>query len=219
MNGEIISTPLDNSTRVVRPKESEVISTPSDKGLGGIPRHASARAAGRELRPPALWSASEALVMPEGVGGQYPKGFLDLLARVLGVPRASILHICSGSLPPGEGIRVDVRAAAVPDVLADGRKLPFADETFDAVAIDPPYSTEYARDLYGVEYPRPSHLLAEASRVVRGGGRVSMLHFLVPASPDCLEFDRVFGVTTGVGYRIRALTVWRKRQADFFGAA
>ena len=100
--------------------------------------------------------------------------------------------------------------------MADATALPFDDGTFDAVAIDPPYSVEYAEMLYGTEYPRPSHLLAEAARVVVPGGRVSMLHFLVPASPPALDFETVYGVTTGVGYRIRALTVWRKRNADLF---
>ena len=222
---EIVSIPLKPS-RVrdwqARPpagdrhRDSEVMSTPLDKTLNGLPRHVSGRAAGRDLKPPALWAAREALQFPEAVGGQYPKGFLDYLARVLGADRHRILHLCSGSLLPGEGIRVDRRAAAAPDVLADARRLPFADDSFDAVAIDPPYSVEYARDLYGTEYPLPSHLVAEASRVVRGDGRVSLLHFLVPASPPELEFETVYGVTTGVGYRIRALTVWRKRGADLF---
>ena len=179
-------------------------------------RQASARTDGRDLKPPALWAARPAVQFPEAVGGQYPKGFLTFLATVLGTDRHRILHLCSGSLPPGEGIRVDRRAAASPDVLADARRLPFSDCTFHAVAIDPPYSVEYARDLYGIEYPRPSHLVAEAARVALPGARIALLHFLVPPSPPDLTFEAVHGITTGIGYRIRALTVWRKRNADLF---
>lgn len=84
--------------------------------------------------------------------------------------------------------------------------------------LDPPYSVEYARELYGTDYPRPSHLLAEAARVVRPGGCVGFLHFLVPkpGSP-LLTIERVWGVTQGCGYRIRAFTVLRRRSADLFG--
>ena len=77
--------------------------------------------------------------------------------------------MCSGSLPRGEGIRVDIRPEARPDFLADGTNLPFADGEHDAVMIDPPYTEGYARSLYGVKYARPSHLLREAARVVRYG--------------------------------------------------
>jgi ubiquinone/menaquinone biosynthesis C-methylase UbiE len=77
---------------------------------------------------------------------------------------------------------VDLRAAARPTVMADGRQLPFRDGCFAGVLIDPPYTVEYAEELYGTEYPRPSHLLAEASRVVVPGCRVGFLHFLVPSN-------------------------------------
>jgi len=81
------------------------------------------------------------------------------------------------------------------------------------VLLDPPYSVEYAKSLYNVEYPRPSHLLAEAARVVRRGGSVCMLHFLVPFPPPDCKVESVLGVTQGLGYRIRAWTVFRKLQA------
>jgi ubiquinone/menaquinone biosynthesis C-methylase UbiE len=84
------------------------------------------------------------------------------------------------------------------------------------VLIDPPYSVEYAESLYGTDYPRPSHLLKEAARVVVPGGRVGILHFLVPFAPkgSGLEFVAVRGVTTGLGYRIRAWTLFARQQAN-----
>ncbi len=96
--------------------------------------------------------------------------------------------------------------------MADGRALPFPDAEFAAVLIDPPYTVEYAWDLYGTDYPRPSHLLAEASRVVRPCGRIGILHFLVPMPPPACRLDLVRGVTTGCGYRIRAFTVFQREQ-------
>lgn len=114
------------------------------------------------------------------------------------------------------GVRVDLRAGARPDVFGDGRRLPFRSDVFDAVLLDPPYSVEYAETLYGVEYPRPSHLLVEAARVVRPGGAIGFLHFLVPVPPPRCRIERVVGVTQGLGYRIRAFTLYRRDQAELF---
>jgi hypothetical protein len=70
---------------------------------------------------------------------------------------------------------------------------------------------EYARDLYGTDYPRPSHLLREAARVVRPDGVIGFLHFILPATPPGCDRVRVHGITAGPNFRIRAFTIFRKR--------
>jgi ubiquinone/menaquinone biosynthesis C-methylase UbiE len=77
---------------------------------------------------------------------------------------------------------------------------------------DPPYSEEYAKNLYGTEdyYPRPSEILKEASRLLAPGGRVGLLHFQVPMFRKPLNLVGVWGVTTGLGYAIRAWSVLEK---------
>lgn len=149
---------------------------------------------------------------PQRVFGQYPRTLIARLLPWLACERHEVLHVCSGSLPPGEGIRVDLREAAKPDILADGRALPLSDGSVAAVMIDPPYTPQYAQDLYGVEYPRPSHLLAEASRVVRPCGRIAFVHYLVPMPPPGCRLVRVFGLSTGFGFYMRAVTVFEREQ-------
>jgi hypothetical protein len=122
--------------------------------------------------------------------------------------------VCSGSLPRGEGIRVDIRPEAQPDILADGRDLPLEANSQVAVLIDPPYSEEYAQTLYGVDYPRPSHLLREACRVVRAGGRIGFVHTLRPKPPRGARVVKVFGLSTGAGFPMRAVTIFEKDQAE-----
>lgn len=201
--------------------EDEVVSLgPGDKrSVGsGFPREASARVRGRGRRP-TLFGINSVFDGERSIDceiwGTYPKGFVDWALKALGVPASEVLHVCSGALTHRDvagGTRVDLNPDRAPDVVADGRALPFQDGAFAGVMIDPPYTLEYARDLYGTDYPRPSHLLAEAARVIRGGGRVGILHFLVPLSPPELRFVTCYGVTQGLGYRIRAFTIFERRQ-------
>lgn len=158
---------------------------------------------------------------PDGfaVFGRFPKGWLRhiLKLRLLGeVRRDDVLHICSGTLSESERWTVDIRAAARPRVQADGRSLPFRDGSFRAILLDPPYSDEYAKNLYGLENPRPSWLLREAARVVAPGGRIGILHVAVPFAPPGCRLVNVYGITTGVGFRIRALTLYVKDEAQLF---
>ena len=144
--------------------------------------------------------------MPDG--GGYPLGFLAEAYRLVRADPNTVLHLCSGSTE--RGVRVDVRREMRPTVIADARYAPFKDESFDAILIDPPYSKEYASNLYGTEasYPSPNSLMREAARLLRPGGRVGFLHFQVPMlNRTGLNLIGVWGITTGTGYAIRAFTV------------
>lgn len=154
---------------------------------------------------------------PDGfaVFGRFPKGWLTHVLRgeMLGrIRRDELLHVCSGTLGPDEAWTVDIRPEARPRVVASGTALPFAEASFKAVLLDPPYSDEYARNLYKTENPRPSWLLKEAARVVAPGGRVGILHVAIPFAPPGCRLVNVWGISTGVGFRIRALTVYQREQ-------
>lgn len=192
--------------------DGEILHTPADKHLSGLPREKFARTRGvTEARRPALWGEKPVFDGPAPVFGAYPKGFLAWACGAIGCTPGEVLHMCSGMLGPGDGgIRIDLRAAARPTLRADARQLPLRDECVSGVLIDPPYSVEYAADLYGTDYPRPSHLLREASRVVRRGGLIGFLHFIVPFPPPGCSIVGIRGVTTGCGYRIRAFTVYQR---------
>jgi hypothetical protein len=177
------------------------------------------RAQGRDPKRPAfcmLFEDLADLAAPPGVYGMFHPTLIPRLLPWLRCARSEILHVCSGGLPPGEGIRVDVRPEAKPDIVADGRALPLGDGTVAAVLIDPPYSEHYARELYGTEYPRPSHLLREAARVVRPNGRIAIVHYIVPNPPEGARFVRAFGLSMGFGYPMRAVTFFERESKPLF---
>lgn len=186
---------------------------------GGSSMENRAVADGREPRRPAFCIVLEDLgEQPPGVFGMYPSAFIPKILPWLKCERREVLHVCSGGLPPGEGIRVDVRPEAKPDIIADGRELPLADGSVAAVLIDPPYSEHYARELYGTEYPRPAHLLREAARVVRPNGRIGFVHYIIPNPPDGCVFVKSFGLSMGFGYPMRAVSFYEREQRSLIDA-
>lgn len=153
---------------------------------------------------PPLFGFSPALVYaahPDG--GGYPIGFLDRAYMTLGVTDpTNVLHLCSGSMRIG--VRVDIRPEMQPDIVADCRNVPLPDESFDWIMADPPYSENYAQSLYGTgaDYPKPGQIIKEASRLLRPGGRVGILHFQVPMD-RVREGPRRARIVTGVATGVR----------------
>lgn len=144
-------------------------------------------------------------------GGGYPKGFVEWALETMGCHDPSaLLHLCSGSMRTG--VRVDIRPEMNPDIVADCRDVPLADGSFDFVLADPPYAEDYARNLYGTEryYPKPGQILKEAARLLRVGGKVGLLHFIVPVTRKPLKIRGVYGITSGNGNAIRAWTLLEK---------
>jgi hypothetical protein len=97
-------------------------------------------------------------------------------------------------------------------VVGDARELPFRTASVRWIMADPPYEVDYAEALWrlGKRYPTPIVLLTEAARVLVPGGMIAFLHHLVPILPDGLKRVKLYGLSTGPGYRMRALTIARR---------
>ena len=144
-------------------------------------------------------------------GGGYPIRFLAKAFIILGVtdPR-KVLHVCSGSMK--SGICLDIREGVKPTIVGNALSLPFRDNAFPWVMVDPPYSQEYAENLYGTgnDYPSPHTLISECLRVLSPGGRLGFMHHIVPKFRKPGKLLNVYAITQGVGYNIRAWSVFTK---------
>lgn len=150
-------------------------------------------------------------------GGGYPKGFLEWAFGIMEVKDSEkVLHLCSGSVK--SGITVDIRAEKNPTICADCRNVPLPDSSVDFILADPPYDENYARTMYNTEasYPKPGQILKEAARLLRVGGKVGLLHFIVPMTRKPLKIRGIYGITTGNGTAIRAWTLCEKVDVESY---
>lgn len=141
----------------------------------------------------------------KGIWGSFPKGFYARMKAVMG--EGSYLFVCSGSI--SEGVTVDINPERKPTVVADAQCLPFADNVFDVVIVDPPYSAKDA-EIYGTKHFPAHRALWEAARVARPGGRVGFLHYMVPKTPPGTKRVGMVAVTCGPCLKIRAFSIFEK---------
>jgi hypothetical protein len=170
--------------------------------------------------------------------GAYPGGFLSRARELLGVSiYTPLLHVCSGRVTdyPFRGfgphdVTVDLDPALEPDYIMDVRSdlppPPEGHNAWPAILMDPPYTEEDAKEYAHGEgaLPNPNKLLRLGLERVAPGGRVGMLHYIVPRPPKTLKvslnveggevvetpvrFVACVGVFVGFANRIRAYSVY-----------
>jgi SAM-dependent methyltransferase len=141
--------------------------------------------------------------------GAFPRYFETNLIQLLGYPER-ILHPFGGMAETG--IRVDLNETLKPDVVADAHDLPFEDESFDLVVLDPQYSDEEAAELYQTPKLRPAVYTREAVRVLREGGWVVVYTDREPARPPRCNHALRIVVVLRPHHRPRIAGVFQKRK-------
>jgi hypothetical protein len=166
--------------------------------------------------------------------GAYPGGFPERARALLGVTlKDPVLHVCGGmvrhypyanAIGPGD-CTLDLDPALEPDYLQDARdpfpccadlgavKIPWP-----AILMDPPYSEQDATHYVpgSDTYPSPNLLLKNALQAVRPGGRVGLLHYVLPQPPrpEVVGFETRFvacvSVYVGFNNRVRCFSVFER---------
>ncbi len=112
------------------------------------------------------------------------------------------------------GYTVDCKGTNNPDKVADCHSLPFEDNSFDNTFLDPPYSDDESKQLYGTGPLKPSKYISEAVRVTKPDGLIAVYHvYLVPRPLGC-HYLGVITIVTRVYHKARILTIFRKDNPD-----
>lgn len=146
--------------------------------------------------------------------GSYPIGYLKKVERIYGRPEKP-LHLFSGMVK--SSFSVDINNKLKPSVCAECSVLPFRDNSFDRIYADPPYDENFT--IHYSEFmttPRtmpkfqPYSFVKECYRILKPGGLLIILHWLVYAAKFGFKTIDVLPVNQGPNHRIRAATVMRK---------
>ena len=131
---------------------------------------------------------------------RFPNTLIDRLKCLVDLDNTYICHLFSGSSMLGQ-VRVDINPEYHPTHIIDltKEKLPFPDETFDVVIADPPY----------YNFP-PYSFIPEATRVLRVGGVLIILHQLIYIRPKGFKWYALIGIGRGPNMRITALQIFEK---------
>jgi len=141
--------------------------------------------------------------------GSFPLHFEQRLWRLLGKPE-KVLHPFGGLAEIGDF--VDLNETTSPTWVGDAHDLHFiADETYDLVILDPPYSSDESAELYGTPPLRWNTFVGEAVRVCKPGGHVAVYHVKQPPRPSGTRLVRRIVVLTRTWHAPRLCFVFEKQ--------
>lgn len=168
--------------------------------------------ADRKQRLEGLWIMGNDYRVKSGYYGGYPAGYLDRVMSMF--PDAQdILHVPSGSIPPGPYLRIDIRPEVNPDIIGDCHdiKALVGDRQFDLVLADIPYSQEDAEH-YGRPMVRRNVVLKSCLEVCRPGGWVVWLDQVLPLfSKAACELTMAIGMVKSTNHRVRGVFGFRRK--------
>lgn len=151
--------------------------------------------------------------------GAYPNGFLERAKVLLGENRGT-LHVCGGHAKSYPNKRVidcdwtlDLDPDTKPDFCQDAlAPLPTLDEGhWASILIDPPYTSADAEHYAPKSLPAANALLKNAVAALKIGGRVGMLHYILPQPPkEGVKFIACVGVIVGYNNRMRCFSVFER---------
>jgi hypothetical protein len=178
-----------------------------------------------------MWILARAKLKPNPDGskntyyGAYLGGFPERARAFLGCKLSEpVLHVCGGKAklyPYKRGFgpndkTLDLDPQVSPDFLQDARE-PFPKDVagksyWAGILIDPPYSeVDAAYYTVGAEaYPKPNALIRNAFDALPSGGRVGIIHYILPSPPKDAIFVACVGVICGYNNRIRCYSVFEK---------
>lgn len=167
-----------------------------------------------EKRIEGLWIMGNCY-QTSGYYGAYPHGYLDRVMSMFPDAR-DILHVPSGSIPPGPYLRIDIRHEVNPDIVGDCHDLPalVGDRRFDLILADIPYSIEDA-DHYGRPMVKRNQVFKSCLEVCKPGGWIVWLDQVFPMHrKDQVDWALAVGIVKSTNHRVRGVFGFRKKEGE-----
>ena len=147
-----------------------------------------------------------------GYYGAYPPNYLKRVMSIF--PDATnILHLFSGSLPPGNYIRFDRQGT--PDIVGEANQLSsyFPNTKFDLILADPPYTQEDAEH-YGTTLVNRNIVLKECRKLLQVNGYIVWLDQVLPMFKKTeLHLCGLIGIVRSTNHRFRIASIFRRVDA------
>lgn len=152
---------------------------------------------------------------PEQYPGSWPLEFEERLLKLYGFDfhedlKDKVVQLFAGGVQ--YGFKIDLKEDSHPDYHGDAHALPEEwTNQWKLCILDPPYTSNWNRVLYGTSELLYSKYISEAVRIVVPGGHIACYHWSLTPTPDnCILHRRIF---IGRDYfkKCRVVCVFQKR--------
>lgn len=149
-----------------------------------------------------------------GYYGAYPHGYLDrVMSMFPDVLQDNILHLFSGSLPPGRYARFDRRPESGAEYIGDANNLAVITlpRGFDMILADPPYSQEDAEH-YGTCLISRKKVMEQCACILKPGGWLIWLDQVLPMfGKKEWDWSMAIGMVKSTNHRVRGVFGFRRK--------
>ena len=123
-----------------------------------------------------------------------------------------VVHLFSGSLPPGPYIRVGKDPKYKPDIEGDAEQLSsFLSFHPDLIYADPPYTRQEAEDEYQISLVNGPKVVSECAKILKPGGFLVWLDQRLPVfSNDEIRWVGCISYVRSTGNRFRCVCLFQK---------
>ena len=147
--------------------------------------------------------------------GGYPNGYLNDIETLFGIEE-DCLHLFSGTI--NNKLSLDFNPIVKPKICADAEHIPLKNNSVSRVYADPPYDEQYTQHYTDLRPHQPRTkskysayaFVKEAYRILKPGGFLIILHWLVYKSCYGFKFVDIVPVHNGPNHRLRVATILQK---------
>ncbi len=152
---------------------------------------------------------------PDQYPGSWPLEFEEKLLELYGFDyhenlKDKVVQLFAGGVK--HGFKIDLFNDSHCDYSGDAHHLPKEwTNHWDMCILDPPYTSNWSRVLYGTSELLYSKYIAEAVRIVKPGGFIACYHWAMVPTPDTCTLQRRIFIGRDYFKKTRVCMIFQKR--------